>query len=102
VLRTEVGLTTFHEPDSENSLQTPIQTMIANWKALKTFDNVDSNWEQQMIAVWDWAKWRVAHGNYRIRHHETEARQQAQNVANEAQSRAAAAGDSVDNPMILD
>lgn len=101
-LRTDPGLTTFFEPDADDSSQTPIQKMIANWKSLKALDNIDSSWEQMMITVWEWADWRVAHGNYRIRHHEVEARQRAQYAANQAQTRAAAAGDSASNPITLD
>jgi len=66
-LRNGVGLTTFHESDADDGIQTPIQKMITNWNSLKTVDGIDSTWEQNMIKEWNRPEWRVAHGNYRIR-----------------------------------
>jgi hypothetical protein len=98
-LRNAVGLSTYHEPDSDgDSFQTPMQQMLANWKSLKSIDRIDSSWEHKMAAEWERAEWRVAHGNYRIQHHAADRLQHLGEESNEADH----AGSSAAHPMEID
>lgn len=86
---TELSLMTYQERDpSKNTLA----GLLQNWRQLGT------KWEKDMVARWQGAEWRVAHGNYRVQHRQAEAAQEVVFAAN----RLSAKGSSPANPIILD
>jgi len=86
------GLETYIGSIDNSIMQTPIQQMLTNWKA------VGGEWERDMASNWERAVWKVAHGNYRIRHNKAKRLQLRADAANEARHE----GNSAAHPMIID